>query len=280
MKQTIKFRLGALALGLGVAAQAAGPVISSFSKNGVLICTNLAPGTVAAVEWAPSPTGPWTNNLVGLGSVTVDSNGMIQVSVAMFDSKQFYRVRGTTPAAVGMVLIPAGSFAMGNCMGPGDGDSDELPLHTVFVSAFYMDTHLVSKALWDQVYQWAITNGYRFDYAGLGKAASHPVQTINWYDVVKWCNARSEKEGRTPAYYTAAAQTNVYRTGQTNVLNGWVKWTAGYRLPTEAEWEKSARGGAAGHRFPWSDVDTISHTRANYYADTNSYAYDVSPTPG
>ena len=40
-----------------------------------------------------------------------------------------------------------------------------------------------------------------------GKATNHPVQTMNWYDMVKWCNARSEKEGRTPAYYTDAAQT-------------------------------------------------------------------------
>ena len=66
---------------------------------------------------------------------------------------------------------------------------------------------------------------------------------------------------------------------QTNLQNAWVKWNMGYRLPTEAEWEKAARGGASGHRFPWSDADTITHSRINYYS-TASYAYDISPTRG
>jgi formylglycine-generating enzyme required for sulfatase activity len=88
------------------------------------------------------------------------------------------------------------------------------------------------------------------------------VVVVDWYDVVKWCNARSEMEGRTPAYYTSAEQTTVYRSGQTDVDNAWVNWTAGYRLPTEAESEKAARGGASGQRFPWGD--TISWGQANY----------------
>jgi formylglycine-generating enzyme required for sulfatase activity len=180
-----------------------------------------------------------------------------------------------TPPA-GMVLIPAGSFTMGNCMDAAEGNSDELPTHTVFVSAFYMGRHEVTKALWDDVYQWAIAQGYSFDNAGLGKAANHPVHTVNWYDVVKWCNARSQREGKTPAYYTDAEMTVIYKTGQ---VAPYVRWDRGYRLPTEAEWEKAARGGVAGHRFPWSDTDNITHGRANYNSST-SYAYDTSSTRG
>ena len=173
----------------------------------------------------------------------------------------------------GMVLIPAGDFVMGDTFG--EGDPDELPVHSVTVSAFYMGETEVTKTQWDAVHGWAVTNGYAFENAGLGKAGNHPVHTVSWYDCVKWANARSEKEGLT-ACYTVGGE--VYRTNA--VAPEVDRQASGYRLPTEAEWEKAARGGAANRRFPWSDTSTIQHTRANYRADTGNYAYDTSAQDG
>jgi formylglycine-generating enzyme required for sulfatase activity len=79
----------------------------------------------------------------------------------------------------------------------------------------------------------------------------------------------------TPVYYTDAGLTQVFTNGD-NGTAVYANWSAnGYRLPTEAEWEKAARGGLSGQRFPWGD--TISESQANYYGATGSYAYDLGP---
>jgi formylglycine-generating enzyme required for sulfatase activity/sugar lactone lactonase YvrE len=212
-----------------------------------------------------------TTNLVTPNWTTVTNppvllNGQYVVTNPVSGPPRFYRL-GQYPS--GMALIPAGSFTMGDTL---DGESDALPTN-VTVSAFYMDTNLVSYSQWLSVYNWSLTNSYSFDNPGSGKQTNHPVQMVNWFDAVKWCNARSEREGLTPVYYLDPGFTQVYRSG-TNAP--YVNWsTNGYRLPTEAEWEKAARGGLSGQRFPWGN--TISETQANYFGETSIYSYDLGP---
>jgi len=263
------------------------PVITSFSQSGVLICSNLEVGSVATVAWASSLSGPWQTNLGGLSGLAVNSGGSITVTAPLSSATMFFRVldqtnlAGQPPqyTADGMALISAGTFTMGDIL---DGESDALPTN-IYVSSFYMDTNLVSYSQWQAIYNYALTNGYNFVHGGAGKAANQPVQTVDWFDCVKWSNARSQQAGLVPVYYTDAGLTQVFLNGDDGTTV-YANWQAnGYRLPTEAEWEKSARGGLSGQRFPWGL--TISESQANYSADPNppnsgGYTYDLGPYTG
>lgn len=254
---------GALAFTIGDAQTAAGSLTLSGSSSNTTLVPNaniVFGGSGASRTVTVTPASSQT----GTATITVTVND------GSLSASDTFLLTVNSAVPTGFALIPQGSFTMGDSL---DGDS-WAPTRTVTLDAFYMGKYEVTKAEWDEVRTWGLSNGYTDLEAGSGKSSNHPVLAISWYDKVKWCNARSQKDGLTPVYFTNDAQTTIYKTGSVDVTNAQGKWTAnGYRLPTEAEWEKAARGGLSGKRLPWGD--TISHSQANYHASSN-LVYDLS----
>ena len=137
------------------------------------------------------------------------------------------------------------------------------------VSTFEIGKYEVTWGEWKAVRDWAVANnkGYS-DLAGVGdtypsgSADNFPVTQVSWYDVVKWSNARSEKEGLTPVYQVSGA---TYKTGAVApTLNASAN---GYRLPSEKEWEWAARGGVSSKAYTYSGSNTANEVGWEYQID-------------
>lgn len=145
-------------------------------------------------------------------------------------------------------------------------------LDDLTVSTFLMGKYEVTYAEWQKVHAWALDNDYVFDNPGTGCADDHPVMFVNWYDIVKWCNAKSEMEGLTPVY-TLDGLT--YRTGNSSPRPDWNASADGYRLPTLDEWQYAARGGASSLGYIYAGGDDIA---AVAWYDGNSSGAACEPS--
>ena len=147
------------------------------------------------------------------------------------------------------VFVKGGTFEMGDTFG--DGFDNEQPVHSVKVSSFYIGKYEVTQREWKEVMG---SNPSRF------KGDNLPVDWVSWYDVVKFCNKKSEREGLTSCY--SGSGSNVSCNFSAN----------GYRLPTEAEWEYAARGGSksSGYKYSGSnDADEVAWYDGNSGSKTH-----------
>jgi formylglycine-generating enzyme required for sulfatase activity len=155
-----------------------------------------------------------------------------------------------------LMYVPAGEFLMGSADGDSDAVSDEKPQHKITLDAYWVDRTEVTNAMFAK---FVAASGYETDAEKAGKAWIFDPTSKGWQETAgaNWQHPNgsgSDRLDQHPAVQVSWNDAVAYCT-----------W-AGRRLPTEAEWEKAARG-THGRKFPWGD-ESVTGDRLNS-ADRN-----------